>query len=420
MSRDPNLAKASSAVTSSRKIEKNTYDINLERIGKAALASMTAANNTNLRSNPSGTSTNSFKVYDESKGGYSSRQNLSKSPLLSKPTNSPMLTAAALEAQNLKIPSLAISPPASITESSTKAANSHLSSYLPSLTDDILLARTKGLSIKGSSIPSNKSSASSALMNVTSSAFSHIENDIDILKKMADHVDEVLEPADLRKVVNNYNSLRPFPARQGPSKWVTRYVDYTSKYGLGFLLNDGSSGVYFNDSTKTALEAHGTTFQYIERKKTEEEGTPKKGETVLETFSLDEYPDSLKKKVTLLKHFRNYLVEQQSKADFDSDNPIVSQAELFGDSELVYVKKWVRTKHAILFFLSNRTVQVIFYDQTEVLLTPDVSYLTYVDKNRVRSTYSFTRDLLVSYAEIEKRLKYTKEIMVQLLTGHRS
>ena len=32
--------------------------------------------------------------------------------------------------------------------------------------------------------------------------------------------------------------------------WVVRYVDYTSKYGLGFLLNTGSAGVYFNDSTK--------------------------------------------------------------------------------------------------------------------------------------------------------------------------
>ena len=23
------------------------------------------------------------------------------------------------------------------------------------------------------------------------------------------------------------------------TKWVSRFVDYTSKYGLGFLLNDG-------------------------------------------------------------------------------------------------------------------------------------------------------------------------------------
>ena len=25
----------------------------------------------------------------------------------------------------------------------------------------------------------------------------------------------------------------------GPTKWVERYVDYTSKYGLGYLLSDG-------------------------------------------------------------------------------------------------------------------------------------------------------------------------------------
>eukprot|EP01032_Pedospumella_encystans_P018690 gene18690-21269_t len=35
--------------------------------------------------------------------------------------------------------------------------------------------------------------------------------------------------------------------------WVVRYVDYTSKYGLGFLFNTGSAGVYFNDSTKIVL-----------------------------------------------------------------------------------------------------------------------------------------------------------------------
>ena len=40
-----------------------------------------------------------------------------------------------------------------------------------------------------------------------------------------------------------------------------RYVDYTSKYGLGYLLNDGSTGVYFNDSTKIVLGAQGSGFQ---------------------------------------------------------------------------------------------------------------------------------------------------------------
>ena len=50
--------------------------------------------------------------------------------------------------------------------------------------------------------------------------------------------------------------------------WVVQYVDYTSKYGLGFLLNSGSSGVYFNDSTKIVLapEACGDAVDYFERR----------------------------------------------------------------------------------------------------------------------------------------------------------
>ncbi len=35
----------------------------------------------------------------------------------------------------------------------------------------------------------------------------------------------------------------------------------------------------------------------------------------------------------------------------------------------VYVKKWMRTKHAIMFRLSNKIVQVNFQDHTEILLS---------------------------------------------------
>ena len=35
---------------------------------------------------------------------------------------------------------------------------------------------------------------------------------------------------------------------------VKKWVDYSTKYGLGYLLSDGSTGVYFNDSTKIILD----------------------------------------------------------------------------------------------------------------------------------------------------------------------
>ena len=41
---------------------------------------------------------------------------------------------------------------------------------------------------------------------------------------------------------------------------VKKWVDYSTKYGLGYLLSDGSTGVYFNDSTKIILDKGGETF----------------------------------------------------------------------------------------------------------------------------------------------------------------
>ena len=96
--------------------------------------------------------------------------------------------------------------------------------------------------------------------------------------------------------------------------WVVRYVDYTSKYGLGFLLNTGSAGVYFNDSTKIVVSPDGTVFQYSERRRKEKGSTS--SEHSIQTHSVNRYPAELQKKVTLLRHFRNYLVDQQKEGAF--------------------------------------------------------------------------------------------------------
>jgi polo-like kinase 1 len=84
---------------------------------------------------------------------------------------------------------------------------------------------------------------------------------------------------------------------------------------------------------------------------------------------------------------------------------------------LIYVKKWVRTKHAILFRLSNQTVQIVSMTRPEVLLTPDMRFVTYVDKKRKRLTYYLNDELVGTNPEMAKRLKYSKEILSQLLHG---
>ena len=57
------------------------------------------------------------------------------------------------------------------------------------------------------------------------------------------------------------------------------------------------------------------------------------------------------------------------------------------DKNYVYVKKWIRTKHAILFRLSNKIVQVCFLDSTELILRSDTKQITYVNKKNERKNY---------------------------------
>ena len=138
--------------------------------------------------------------------------------------------------------------------------------------------------------------------------------------------------------------------------------------------------------------------------------------------TLSTYPEELQKKVTLLKHFRNYLIEQQKKSDDDDflgSSFATRSSSRSRTRQMVYLKKWVRTKHAIFFRLSDQTVQIVFYDHTEILLTPDERHVTYVDKHKNRSTYFLTDELVGCNSEIAKRLKYTKEILQQLVTGQK-
>ena len=39
--------------------------------------------------------------------------------------------------------------------------------------------------------------------------------------------------------------------------WVTKWVDYSNKYGFGFQLSNDSIGVLFNDTSKIILSPDG-------------------------------------------------------------------------------------------------------------------------------------------------------------------
>ncbi len=77
----------------------------------------------------------------------------------------------------------------------------------------------------------------------------------------------------------------------------------------------------------------------------------------------------------------------------------------------------MKTKHAIIFRLSNKIVQVIFADKTEIILSSENKIVVYVNKKAERTNYPLATALESPNQEMTKRLKYTKDILTHMLGG---
>ncbi|KAM3917659.1 serine/threonine-protein kinase PLK1 [Leptodactylus fuscus] len=189
-----------------------------------------------------------------------------------------------------------------------------------------------------------------------------------------------------------------------PIFWVSKWVDYSDKYGLGYQLCDNSVGVLFNDSTRLIMYNDGDSLQYIERNNTES------------YLNVRSYPSALTKKITLLKYFRNYMSEHLLKAGAN-----ITPREGDELARLPYLRTWFRTRSAIILHLSNGTVQINFFqDHTKIILCPLMAAVSYIDDKREFHTYKLS--LIEEFGcckELASRLRYART-MVEKLQNTRS
>mmetsp|Transcript_40879 Transcript_40879/g.46927 ORF Transcript_40879/g.46927 Transcript_40879/m.46927 type:complete len:212 (-) Transcript_40879:51-686(-) len=194
------------------------------------------------------------------------------------------------------------------------------------------------------------------------------------------------------------------------------------------MLSNSCIGVFFNDSTKIVLDIDCFNFIYYERR-------PLDKKDIGSGHTLTDYPKELQKKVTLLQHFRSYL-EGSAKKGEEGDTKNIGTDKMKEEvkeevpeekhekkpmsEDTVYVKKWMRTRHAIMFRLSNKVVQVNFQDHTEIILSSESKVVTYVNKKGERLTYPLSTAMESSNLEMAKRLKYTKDILTHMLQSNQT
>ncbi|KAL7054426.1 hypothetical protein AAHC03_013326 [Spirometra sp. Aus1] len=203
------------------------------------------------------------------------------------------------------------------------------------------------------------------------------------------------------------NSLKAMEDSEDPASipiyWVSKWVDYSDKYGIGYHLCDSSNGVLFNDGTRLLLTANSENLQYIDKGGTEY------------LYTMVDYPNSLAKKVTLLKCFTSYMHENLLNA---GEN--ITRRESDSMARLPFLRKWFRTDLAIILHLSNGTLQMNFFDDhSKIILCPLMEAVTYIDPNRDFKTFRF--NLLKANGiteDLRKRLVYASSMIDSL--AHKS
>ncbi|CAI5709661.1 unnamed protein product [Peronospora effusa] len=212
--------------------------------------------------------------------------------------------------------------------------------------------------------------------------------------------------------------------------WISQWVDYTSKYGIGYMLSNGESGVYFNDSTKMISSADGRVFEYIERQSSHSASPEARVR-----YTTDDYNSVLSKKVTLLGHFKGYLVDarvENDEADIlesqlaqsyglsreaNTDTSAIGSSNGDGVAQsMVFVTKWVKTRHAVLFQLSNGAIQFNFFDKSKLMLSVNARVATYLNRDGNLAVFSSSRVILTSERpDLSKRLRYAKDMLQQMV-----
>ena len=172
------------------------------------------------------------------------------------------------------------------------------------------------------------------------------------------------------------------------------------KYGFGYILSNGNVGVYFNDNTKILYKPNGNNFVYIDNNE--------KAEFFMFKQELSK---DLNKKVILLKTFKGYLFEEAK------DTKESNTGEGILANQYIYLRKFAKTKHSILFRLSNKTVQINFHDNTEIILSQENKTVTYINKKGEKFMYPLNIALDTDNKEMTKRLRYTKKILFKMLTS---
>ncbi|KAG8835886.1 Cell cycle serine/threonine-protein kinase cdc5/MSD2 [Serendipita sp. 399] len=255
-------------------------------------------------------------------------------------------------------------------------------------------------STRGSGIPTLKSSVAGVDPNIKLNAFNAAELTLVTAFDCISRGTTFNSPAELKEIP-------PMP------NFLICWVDYSSKYGMGYAMSDGTVASHFNDSTSLIMSPNEQHLEYVVRR-------GKSGSTyVRKHYDVANRPDDLSDKTRLLGHFSTYLMQK-----LYGDHPY-TYMDKDRTTGMDFVQKYLRLKHAILFKISNDVLQFNFYDHTKLILHHRGHIVAFISKDDELQQF-FLSDVIVEGSTTEEqalreklllKLKYCRQVLREIRKG---
>ena len=78
------------------------------------------------------------------------------------------------------------------------------------------------------------------------------------------------------------------------------------------------------------------------------------------------------------------------------------------------MQRWIGTERGNLFQLTNKMIQFVFNDKTEIILTVKTNLYIYTDKNKVKTILTISSAIKSSNKEMIEKLEYIIKILEEM------
>ena len=204
------------------------------------------------------------------------------------------------------------------------------------------------------------------------------------------------------------NNVEGNTGLKSPEIYIKEFMNEKNSFGLAYVLSNGNYGIYFNNKNKLIGDSKFKNFFYLELKDKE---------YIVEHCKIKDAKGAREVDLHLLKIYKDYFDKITKKkippleglyaeeVEEEEENKI--SFEPISDTIPVHINYYVGLSQSDIFGFSNGTLQYIFKDKTQIIISNILKSITYLDSEGEKWIYNLDNAFNNNRNdEMKKRLRY--------------